>query len=184
MTGKTATQQDQLLLISTAKKGNRKAMGQLIERELPWIKAVISGYISTPDVVDDLCQETFISAWRNITKLRNPKGFRSWLYTIAVNKVRSFLRNKHKRRAHPLDENLLSADPAAVETGLEKQEFIQAALNQLEPKYRDPLIIFYFHGKSCEETGRTLGLKPSTTRIRLLRGREKMREILAREGTL
>ena len=167
-------------LVAAAVRGDRESMGLLIERELPWVRAVVAGYIRAQSNVDDICQDIFVSAWQGIGKLRNHAGFKSWLYRITINKVRSFIRAQRRGKSTPLVDDVA----AACDGGYERREVVQAALEKLSPRYRDPLVIHYLQGKSCAETAEILGLKPVTARIRLLRARQQLAEVLRKDGVV
>jgi len=101
---KSESRQKLTELVASAKRGDRGAMEKLIRKELPWVRGLVSGYVSSPEVVDDLCQEVFISVWRRIRRLRREKMFRPWLYRITINKVRSYLRQRRRNKENPLPE--------------------------------------------------------------------------------
>ena len=185
--------QDHAELVEAARRGDRDAMGALIEQELPWIRGVVAGYIGARDAVDDICQDVFVSAWQSIGSLRKAAGFRPWLYRIAVNKVRSFIRRSRRNpvvslpdvvEAHRAIDEVGAYGAVDSETKEDLSDALGAALKKLAPEYRDPLVIHYLQGKSCAETAAILGLRPVTARIRLLRGRERLREILQKDGAL
>jgi len=65
---------------------------------------------------------------------------------------------------------------------LEKREILAQALASLPQEYRDPLLIYYFQGKSTAETAAILGLRPVTARIRLMRARRMLGKALREKG--
>ena len=168
-------------LVVAARRGDREAMDRLIRRELPWVRGVIAGYLGRGDAVDDLCQEVFLSAWQALGSLRSTKGFRAWLYRIVLNKVRSYLRRHRRASPVPLPEEVPVEPGGESEESQDIREAVKEALSKLPPEYRDPLIIHYLQGKSTAETAEILGLRPVTARIRLLRGRRRLAEILRKE---
>lgn len=175
-------QVDRTELVLSAQRGNRESMELLIKAELPWIRAVLIGYMGASEAVDDVCQEVFLSAWQAIGSLRRAEGFRAWLYRIAINKVRSFLRSRRRDAASSLPEEL-PVENSGEDAG-DREELLRAALARLSPEYRDPLVIHYLQGRSCAETAKILGLRPVTARIRLLRGRRQLQEILRGQGAV
>jgi len=178
MIGEASLEQGTSELVTAARGGDREAMEALIKQELPWIRGVIAGYVGPGDIADDLCQEIFISAWQGLPSLRNPAGFRAWLYRIAINKVRSHVRVARRSNEVELAADVTATSGSSAQEEFERRDAIRAALQKLAPEYRDPLIVHYLDGKSCDETAEILGLRPVTTRIRLLRGRQKLAEIL------
>jgi RNA polymerase sigma-70 factor (ECF subfamily) len=184
MIGEASVKQDRTELVAAAREGDRDAMELLIQNELPWVRGVVSGYIRSPEVVDDLCQDVFVSVWQSLGSLRRVAGFRSWLYRITTNKVRSYLRTRKRDRFAVLPDDV--PDPGGDEAAdaLDRQDAVREALQRLAPEYRDPLIIHYLQGRSCAETAEILGLRPVTARIRLLRGRRQLQELLSKQGVV
>lgn len=168
-------------LVEAARRGDREAMGLLIQEELPWVRGVVAGYLGADDSVDDLCQDIFVSAWQSIDSLRKVAGFRAWLYRIAVNRVRSHIRGVRRNPVKSLTEDVPSDYSREVKDREDRQEAVRVALEKLAPEYRDPLVIHYLQGKSCAETAAALGLRPVTARIRLLRGRRQLAALLKTE---
>lgn len=176
--------QDPTDLLAAARAGDRQAMSRLIEAELPWVRAVVAGYVQAFENVDDICQEIFIAVWQCLRHLRSPEGFKAWVYRIAVNKVRSFYRGAGRRSSVELSADVSASDGREALERSSRRESVLAALKKIPPKYRDPLVIHYLRGKSCDETAEILGLRPVTCRIRLLRGRQKLEELLRKDGAL
>ncbi len=84
-------------LVENARDGNRLAFDQLIDRYQGDIYRMIYYRIHSQMDAEDLTQDVFVRAFRSISRLREPKRFRSWLYTIAVNRVNDYLRKKRVR---------------------------------------------------------------------------------------
>jgi RNA polymerase sigma-70 factor (ECF subfamily) len=84
-------------LVEKARDGNRLAFDQLIDRYQGDIYRMIYYRIHRQMDAEDLTQDVFVRAYRSISRLREPQRFRSWLYTIAVNRVNDYLRKKRVR---------------------------------------------------------------------------------------
>ena len=84
-------------LVEKARDGNRSAFDQLIDRYQGDIYRMIYYRIHRQMDAEDLTQDVFVRAYRSIARLREPQRFRSWLYTIAVNRVNDYLRKKRVR---------------------------------------------------------------------------------------
>ena len=84
-------------LVEKARDGNRQAFDQLIDRYQGDIYRMIYYRIHRQMDAEDLTQDVFVRAYRSISRLREPQRFRSWLYTIAVNRVNDYLRKKRVR---------------------------------------------------------------------------------------
>jgi len=130
------------------------------------------------DTAEDLVQETFLRGWRSRADLRDTKAVRAWLYTI--------LRNEHARlyeRQRPeVQDPARLPDVAVSGYDTSAEAFVtRRALAQLEPEYRDPLLLQVIGGFSCKEIGEMLGLNTNTVLTRLFRARRTLRERLSGE---
>jgi len=168
------TSEAQLLRASVA--GSKDAFGTVVRRYQALVCAVT--YSATGDIgtSEELAQETFLRAWRNLRQLEDPGRFRAWLCTIARNLANTSLRGSRRGAAHPLDRaaGLSAAGPGPDEAALakERQEIVWAAVGRVPMKYREPLVLFYRRQQSVSEVAADLGLSEETVRQRLHRGRQ------------
>jgi len=144
----------------------------LVRALSPELYRYAMGMCHNPDVAQDLVQETFMRAWRSKQSLREAKAARAWLYTI--------LRNEHARlyeRQRPMvqDPATLPAVPVKGYDTSTEAFSLRRALDQLEPSYREPLLLQVIGGFSCKEIGDMLSLKPNTVLTRLFRARKALR---------
>ena len=91
-------------LVELALQGDTACSSELFERWWQRIYGFICRYIGNPDEAQDLTQDTFTKAYRNLDRLSDPKRFSSWLYTIALNECRMRFRRWNKIRLVPLPE--------------------------------------------------------------------------------
>jgi RNA polymerase sigma-70 factor, ECF subfamily len=121
----------------------------------------------------DAVQEIFLRAWRALPRFRLGARFGTWLYTIALNWLRSRLRSRRTRRA--IDARILPAegapDPAAVALAAEAERLAAAALQRLPPRYREPFVLRHTQELPLREIGEILGLPEGTVKVRLYRAR-------------
>ncbi len=125
----------------------------------------------------DLVQETLLRAWRALGSLRDGSAAKPWLLTI--------LRREHARgfERKRFDLSELDDDIADEATGIDPERAgtdaqVRAAILQLEPKYREPLLMQVLGGFSCEEIARELHCKPGAVMTQLFRARQKLRAAL------
>ena len=135
---------------------------------------------------EDMAQEAFLRAFRALPKWRREAAFSTWLFALATNLFRSEIRRSPPLDAlPPLDPE--SADPVALEDAAAKEERaerVHRLVQSLPPKYRDVLILFYFHDMDVLQTARSLRLPEGTVKARLSRARNLLRDRLgARNAT-
>lgn len=120
---------------------------------------------------EDMAQEAFLRAFRGLASWRRDAAFSTWLFALATNVYRSEMR-RLSPEYEPMDDNVAptaSLEEAAGES--DRRRIVQAALRSLPPKYRDPLILFYFHDQNVAATAQSLALPEGTVKARLSRGR-------------
>jgi RNA polymerase sigma-70 factor (ECF subfamily) len=126
---------------------------------------------------EEMAQEAFLRAYRGLASWRKEGAFSTWLFALATNFYRSELR-RIPARSVPLEDVSEPVDPRASDGGLEEQDralAVRRAVLALPEKYRDALILFYFHEMDVPAAARSLGLPEGTVKARLYRGREILR---------
>jgi RNA polymerase sigma-70 factor (ECF subfamily) len=129
---------------------------------------------------EDMAQEAFLRAYRTLGQWRKESTFSTWLFAVATNLYRSELRRIPAVNVS-LDEIAEPVDFRPMDGGLENQnrdEVVRRAVLALPAKYRDAVILFYFHDRDIPTASRSLGLPEGTVKARLFRGREILRSKL------
>ena len=129
---------------------------------------------------EEMAQEAFLRAYRALAQWRKDAIFSTWLFALATNLYRSELR-RIPARMLSLEDILEPQDFRASDGGLEDQDrdvAVRRAVLALPAKYRETLILFYFHDMDITSAARSLGLPEGTVKARLFRGREILRSKL------
>lgn len=179
-------------LVELALDQDEKAFTTLTERYVRMIIAMAYHRTSDMSTAEDMAQETFIEAHRQLSTIREGSKFRSWLTTIAVNKVNAHHRTIGRRRQHfqrvTLDneqlEQVLDSNPNPHEQahGSMVTGQIMEAIAKLESKLGDVVYMKLIEELSSSEIANRLNINESTARMRLKRGLAKVRESLERQG--
>jgi len=165
-------------LVGAARGGDAHAFGELYRRFFRMVHAVLLSRVPQGDV-DDLAQEVFLQAWRQLHRLRDPLAFGGWLRQIALHRS-----TDHLRRAHYAEE--LDPDIAGINstTGQEScptmpgdQEggILLAEVRRLPEAYRETLMMRFVEGMTGPEIAELTGLTPGSVRVNLHRGVELLR---------
>ena len=176
-----AASADAALILAVIERDDRAAYAELVRRHQSQVRAVLRR-LTRGDLglADDLAQETFILAWRNIRKFRFEARFSTWLYRIAFNAWQSEARKKH--------DVLLAIDdaspPARSEHFAEMPDVparvdLERALATLSDGERAAIAACYYADMSHEEAARALGIPVGTVKTHVLRGKQKLRALLA-----
>lgn len=173
--------------VELAKEGDRLAFEQLIDRFEGDIYRMIYYRIRVRMDAEDLAQDVFIRAYRGISRLREPGRFRSWLFTIAVNRVNDYLRKKKIRSIlKPSDEGTdiqtAAADfqnpPEALEQVL-KQDFwqhVERIAKKLSTMEREVFMLRFLDNLNMNEIARILKKSESTVKTHLYRALAKFKK--------
>lgn len=185
-----AMEESDLAAVSRAREGDADAFRTLVERHSKSVFRLVYRMTGNAQDAEDLVQETFIKAFRNLGGFEERAHFGSWLYRIAVN---CFLDWRRKRRVHvELDEEIEpQIEPAAqgyaahrssseqMLLRMELKQRVEAGLDALSAKERSAFVLRHFEGMSIAEIGRVLGLDTSAAKHSVFRAVQKMRRILA-----
>jgi RNA polymerase sigma-70 factor, ECF subfamily len=132
---------------------------------------------------EEMAQEAFLRAWRNLAQFRGDSAFSTWLFALATNLCRTELR-RIPASMLSLDEIAEPPDPAAAGDDAlaesSRDESLRRAVLALPPKYRDAILLFYFHEQDVPAAARTLRIPEGTIKARLFRGRELLRSKFTR----
>ncbi len=180
-------------LVSQSLSGNRDAFGQIVERYQSLICSLAYSATGSLSQSEDLAQETFLAAWKQLRDLREPQKLRSWLCGIARNLTNGALRRQGREpveSSETLEEvsQSQSPEPWPVDQAIKKEEaeILWRSLERIPPAYREPLILFYRQHQSADKVAQALDLTEEAVHQRLSRGRKLLQEqVLAFvEGTL
>ncbi|KMK75334.1 sigma-70 family RNA polymerase sigma factor [Alkalihalobacillus pseudalcaliphilus] len=145
------------------------------------LKRHIYLYVHNWTVADDLTQDVFITVYMKYHQLKEKELIKSWLFQIATNKARDYLRSWAYRKLIFTDsvshKKSLSSD--SLEDVLFSREgyseLLEAVL-QLPIKYREVIILFYYHDFTLREVKDILCVPQATVKTRLARAKQKLRE--------
>ena len=181
------------VLVERTHSGDRAAFGALVTRYQTLVCSIAYNACGDFGRSEDLAQETFVAAWKNLPKLAEPDRFRGWLCGIARNVSNSARRRSARQPVdHAEEESALNSSlaetPSPLESAVSREESatVWAALERLPETYREPLILFYREGHSIPRVAEALDLTEEAVRQRLSRGRALLRDEMTRtvEGVL
>ncbi|MCK5417309.1 MAG: RNA polymerase sigma factor [Desulfobacterales bacterium] len=174
-------------LVKQARDGNRFAFDQLIDRYQGDIHRMIYFRIRARMDAEDLTQDVFIRAYRSISRLREPERFRSWLYTIAVNRVNDYLRKKRVRSIFKSSDegtdiqpeaDQLREQPEALEQVLKEDFWRQVGriAKKLSKMEREVFMLRFLDNLNINEIAQILKKSESTVKTHLYRALAKFKK--------
>jgi RNA polymerase sigma-70 factor (ECF subfamily) len=186
-------------LIARCRKGQTAAWDELFDQHYAATGRFVFqlGNDLTPEDVEEICQEVFLSAIRSFESFHGQSRLQTWLFRIAANKARDYRERKHalKRGGGQITLSLQAEDP---DTGLvldppsamlapdvallnaEQSCLVHKALEQLGEPCRKIIELRYFGELSYDEIGISLELNPKTVSSRLSKCLDRLEEILRR----
>jgi RNA polymerase sigma-70 factor, ECF subfamily len=136
---------------------------------------------------EEMAQEAFLRAYRSLGTWRRDALFSTWLFAIATNVYCSELRRVPPRPVAFENIPELAQSGPAIPDDAYRDRLVRRAVLALPSKYREALILFYFHDMDVSAAAQSLSLPEGTIKARLSRGRamllQKLSKLLAQPGT-
>lgn len=173
----TETREDDSL-VSAARAGDRAAFGRLYDRYARMVHGILLARVP-PREVDDLVQEVFLAAMRQLHTLREVSRFGAWLGTITRNRANDYFRKAipDEKVTEPVSEN--HAETHTAKAADDRQAAaILSVVRALPEAYREPLILRLVEGMTGPEIAARTGLTHGSVRVNLYRGMQLLREKL------
>jgi RNA polymerase sigma-70 factor (ECF subfamily) len=174
-----------------AQAGDRTAFHRLADHYQAEIFRMIFFRTRSKMDAEDLTQDVFLQAFKNLKRLKEPKVFRSWLYRIAVNRVCDFHRRKKFRalfgvvslddQENRVESRHMAAEPQAPDQ-LERQAFwrtVNQCMQTLARSEREVFLLRFFDQLSIKEITTTLGKNESTVKTHLYRALKKVKNAMS-----
>ncbi len=178
--------------VAQARAGSELAFRRLVERHARGVFQLAFRLTGSEPDADDVVQETFLKAYRELKRFEARSSFRTWVHRITVNCAYDMLRQRPRHRGESLDAGPANAPAGGIELeadgtswpdrlafGAEIQGRVRAALDLLTPTERTAFVLRHFEGRSLEEIGEALGLRTGATKHSIFRAVQKMRRALA-----
>jgi RNA polymerase sigma-70 factor (ECF subfamily) len=155
-----------------ARAGEKWAQEALFRRHARMVNGLAYRLVGRDEDVDDLVQDSFLSALRGLDRLANPQAFASWLGSIVVRTAHKLLRRRRLmtrvglRRNTPLDVEQLLA-PGIAPGAMAELKQVYGCLDRLEPEARIALVLHRVDGLSIPDVAEQMALSVSTVKRRL-----------------
>ena len=170
-------------LVRLAREGDRTAFSALVVRHQHEVFTLALRLVGDRELAADVAQESFMRGWRALPKFRGDARFSTWIYRITVNTASSLRSRAARRRTERLDDLLY--EPAAEGISperageiLELRPRLEAALQVLTDEIRAVVVLKDIYGWTHPEIGEHLAITVTASKVRLHRGRKRLREEL------
>ncbi|MBN1360313.1 MAG: RNA polymerase sigma factor [Sedimentisphaerales bacterium] len=174
-------------LVGATLDGDVSAFGMLVERHWRTIVALALTRTSDPSEAEDVAQESFLKAYAQLNRLKDPSRFTGWLSKIALqlctDAVRRGIRHRTAMRCHTsraaADSEALAAYSPNPGLSQSQIRFVRETVRQLSEKFRSLIVMRFVGGLSAVQIAEQLGKRPGTVRVWLHRAYRILRTDLA-----
>lgn len=175
-------------LIKLIRQDNSERYAEIIERYQGKLFAYIYRLVGSRDEAEDLLQDVFIKAYRNLKSYDAERKFSSWIYRIAHNEAVNHIKRRSLKRFIPWEDvtatkdklEMSSAEEDAQSSWIRKEtsQEVDQAINRLPFKYKQVLVLRYYSDKSYEEISAILSRPVNTVGTLINRAKKKLAEEL------
>jgi RNA polymerase sigma-70 factor (ECF subfamily) len=175
---------DAAAVLARARQGDGEAFRALVEQHSRSVFRLAFRMTGNAQDAEDVVQESFLRAYRQLGRFESRAHFGTWLYRITANCAVDLMRSKQARhdqsRAEPLDEAADTTtselpDPERMAGSAEIQRRVASALEALSPLERAAFTLRHYEGRSIDEISRALGLSTSAAKHSVFRAVKKLR---------
>ena len=159
----------------------RAAFERIVEKYSADIALLANRLLGWPGEVEDVMQDVFLAAFVGLKKFRGECSLKTWLFTITINKCRSYRYKQILWQRKTIPKLRLRLPHTADKPPMDSETFdrVRCALTALPVKYREPLVLRYLQELSINEISRILGISENALNVRLSRARKCLRDDLA-----
>jgi RNA polymerase sigma-70 factor (ECF subfamily) len=178
-------------VVARARSGDMEAFRLLVERHSRNVYTVAYRVTGNCHDAEDIVQETFLKAYRQLDRFESRSSFSTWVHRIAMNCAIDFLRSRSRREqpeTHETLEDLAAAAPSSHDAPMiaadrlvasaEIGQRIRTAMARLSPLERAAFVLRHFEGQSIDEISRALGVRQNAAKHCIFRAVRKMRVAL------
>jgi RNA polymerase sigma-70 factor (ECF subfamily) len=161
-------------LIDRARNGDLDAFESIVNARMDAVYRLTSAILGNEADARDAAQETFVAAWRQLPRLREPEKFEAWLQRVAVNAARQTMRTRSRRRVREIPSSTVMALADHAAAPRDDAAILDAALATLPVEQRAILVLHHLEGHPLAELAAILGIPEGTAKSRLFSARRAL----------
>jgi RNA polymerase sigma-70 factor (ECF subfamily) len=172
-------------IIEECRKGNLRNFRELIRIASPFAFSVAFRMLGEESAAEDIVQETMVTLWQKIGKIKSSDGFKMWLYKIVVNKCYDELRRKKRFQEYTADasewailSNHLSHEPPTEMENKEAAAVINLLTDTLSPKQKAAFVLCDLEEMTLEEASVITGMSRANIKANLHYARKRINELI------
>jgi RNA polymerase sigma factor (sigma-70 family) len=173
--------------VLAAQQGDQQAFTRLVEASCSLVTSIALAIVRDVDMSRDIAQDVFLSAWRDMRKLRAPASFLPWIRQMTRNRAHHILRGQRRGRRRLAESDTDNLVASVVDTrpdahqrlvSFETRRLVAEALAALPDDAREVVALYYREGRSTAQVADLLDLSEAAVRQRLARARARLRDAL------
>ena len=164
-------------LVLKAKKGDKEAFTELILQLEDDLYKIARTRLNNQEDIFDAIQETIISAYKSIGKLKKIEFFKTWIIKILINNVNMKNRHYNKFQDEPVEDYIGEIEYSNIEENIDLYD----AIDRLDEKYKTPVILQYFHDLTISQIAEIMECNENTVKSNIRRAKKKLYDILKEE---
>jgi len=176
-------------LVAAARGGDQGAFEEIVRRTYVDTFTLARRLTGNEEDAADVTQETYVRAWKGIRRFRGDARLSTWLYRVTANAAWSHRERRSRTRTESLDDAAEPVDahpahqPERVVESAGELARLSAALDLLPPKLRSVVVLKDVYDLPHEAIADELGISVAAAKVRLHRGRKRLRELLDEQGS-
>jgi len=174
-------------LVKEVRNGNNEIYSELVKRYQDKLLRYIHRLSNNSNDSEDILQNVFLKAYKNLYGFDLRKKFSSWIYRIAHNETINNIKKYSKEKQILMEIDYKIASNINLQEELELKNLkkdLNSYINSLPLKYREPIILYYFEGQSYEEISDILKIPVSSVGTLIHRGKKKIKKILKQPNNI
>ncbi|MFA6227423.1 MAG: sigma-70 family RNA polymerase sigma factor [Candidatus Paceibacterota bacterium] len=175
--------------------GDKNSFTEIVNRYLKSIYNFVYRFVGDEKATEDITQEVFLKAWKNIKKFDIEKSFKTWIFSISKNTCIDYLRKRkdvpislfdNEEGGNSIEDNLIDQElkPDEIFSLEHDKKQVQKALNELTTKQKEVIILKYVNGMSLSEVAEIIDIPADTIKSHHRRALMKLRKILSAPKSL
>ncbi len=171
-------------LIDEILEGNSNAFSIIVDRYKDLVFTITLKMINDFHEAEEVTQDSFIKAYKNLAKFKNESKFSTWLYRITYNNCLDHIKKTKKKSFINTTEQIEEVEFSEINNGLkileekERKNMINFCIKKLEAEDYFLLTLFYFEENNLNEIAKIIGTNTNHVKIKLYRARKKLSTIL------
>jgi len=171
-------------VVEAARDGSRSAFDELVRRTYVDTYTLAVRLTGNEEDARDVVQDAYLRAWKGLKRFRGDAQFTTWMYRITANAAYTHVQKRNRQRTSNIDdveepvEAALEARPEAMAESNAGLAELSEAVDRLPQTLRQIVILKDVYGLPHEAIGEELGISVAAAKVRLHRGRKKLRDLL------